>query len=194
MAQSQFDCGRQPGPPGNEDAVMLVMSRSSNHESWNALPLGNAWMVGSRNAVIPSSSALHISRDACLSNHGWITCENHAVQLEAVLELLNLYGQRQRIASISLKDLDRDRTTTRGDPVQPDLLTTLSRQLPIELLCPCNPSLLPAWPAYKPPVEGQRFSKRDKCRCCASRSADMQEPAVDIHGHEQDQQIYSKVT
>ena len=87
------------------------MSRSSNSEGCNGPPSAASCLIaGARSAVIQSRPA---GRSVCsiraLVSTSAVAHHHHALQLEALLQLVDLRRQRQRIGGIAFEHLDRDR-------------------------------------------------------------------------------------
>jgi hypothetical protein len=55
-----------------------------------------------------------ILADARLGDHAAIADQHHMVEVEALLELGDLAGQRRRIGSVAVEHFDGDRATIRG--------------------------------------------------------------------------------
>src|SRR6201981_3670242 len=91
------------------------MSRSSNSEGCNGPPAAASCLIaGARSAVIQSRPA---GRNVC-SMRALVSTPRSptitALQLEALLQLVDLCRQRQRIGGIAFKHLHRDRAAVGG--------------------------------------------------------------------------------
>src|SRR5437762_10881050 len=87
------------------------MSRSSNSEGCNGPPAAASCLIaGARSAVIQSTPA---GRSVCsiraLVSKSAVAHHHHALQVEALLQLVDLRRQRHRIGGIAFEHFDRYR-------------------------------------------------------------------------------------
>ena len=72
-------------------------------------------IAGARSAVIQSRPAdADVLGDARLGDHAAVADQDHMVEVEALLELLDLGRQGHRIGGVAVKHLDGDRAAVGG--------------------------------------------------------------------------------
>ena len=101
--------------PGKSGLVMAAMSRWSNSESCKA-PLFEQLLDrrGAQRGDPVEPGGLDVFGDARLGDHAAVADQDDMVEAEALLELLDLGGQRHRVGGVALEHLDRDGTAVGG--------------------------------------------------------------------------------
>jgi hypothetical protein len=92
---------------------MLAMSRWSNSES--KAPVSSSVLIAGAQRSDPIETCrFDVLGDARLGDHPAIADQDHMVEAAALLELLDLGGQRDRIGRVAVKHLNGDRAAVGG--------------------------------------------------------------------------------